>query len=305
VTTTYEPTWFDAGINVSVDHGTLIAGANTLLLSEEITHPGSQPLVGGTLEWQFTWEAPAYGAEVTLSAVGNAADGGGTTAGDGYAFSEPLVLTVDPACVDIDGDGFDICVGDCDDQAAAVFPHAPETCDGLDNDCDLLVDEDVGELPLWYPDADQDGFGVEPGVAACAAPAGHVATAGDCDDGDSRVHPTAPEEDCSDPVDYNCDGSNGYADQDGDGFAACVECDDGDSTRFPGAPEICDEQDDDCDGSVDEDACVAPPAPPRFSGWTRGTPVLGSGRCGGDSDPGVATLGGAGVFLLTRWRRRR
>ena len=42
----------------------------------------------------------------------------------------------------------------------------------------------------------------------------------DCDDTSSDFYPGAPETDCSDPNDYNCDGSVGYADADGDGAAA-------------------------------------------------------------------------------------
>ena len=42
---------------------------------------------------------------------------------------------------DRDGDGFDE-VEDCNDANAAVHPSAPEVCaDGLDNDCDLSVDD--------------------------------------------------------------------------------------------------------------------------------------------------------------------
>ena len=44
-------------------------------------------------------------------------------------------------------------------------------------------------------------------------------------------------------------------DADGDGFRTCRgDCDDGDDTVWPGASEVCDRQDNDCDGSTDEDA---------------------------------------------------
>ncbi|MDP2314463.1 MAG: putative metal-binding motif-containing protein [Pseudomonadota bacterium] len=141
---------------------------------------------------------------------------------------------------------------DCDDAQATVYPAAAELCDGLDNDCDGAADEDT---TFWYADTDADGFG-DPasGVAACAAPTGSVADASDCDDTSPLFHPGADESDCTDPSDYNCDGSTGYADVDGDGFAACTECDDAEPNTNPDALEACNEVDDDCDGVVDDDA---------------------------------------------------
>jgi hypothetical protein len=41
---------------------------------------------------------------------------------------------------DNDGDTFDEAV-DCDDTNSAIFPGAPETCDGVDQDCDATIDE--------------------------------------------------------------------------------------------------------------------------------------------------------------------
>lgn len=46
----------------------------------------------------------------------------------------------------------------------------------------------------WYADADRDGFGdAETPVQACAAPAGYVADANDCDDAVEGAHPGAVE----------------------------------------------------------------------------------------------------------------
>jgi len=191
---------------------------------------------------------------------------------------------------DSDGDGFgspdaplDACdqppgavpsSSDCDDADAAVYPSAPETCNGLDDNCDGNVDE--GLAATWYPDADDDGFGdASAGITTCEPEAGWVQVGRDCDDAEPAAFPGAVE--ICDGVDNNCDGSIDegvgaifYADVDGDGYGddsattqACDapagtasvggDCDDADFDVFPGAPEFCNGWDDDCDGTVDED----------------------------------------------------
>ena len=44
-----------------------------------------------------------------------------------------------------DGDGFGSDI-DCDDTDPSINPEAPELCDGLDNDCNGIVDGDC-KLP--------------------------------------------------------------------------------------------------------------------------------------------------------------
>jgi hypothetical protein len=151
-------------------------------------------------------------------------------------------------------------VGDCDDTDASVFPGASEYCDGVDNNCDGTVDEAAAlDALIWYEDRDVDGYGDDAmSTTACNEPSGYVAVGGDCDDTNAWFYPGADESDCTDPNDYNCDGSVGYADLDSDGFAACEECDDSDAATFPGATEICDGADNDCDGTIDEGAEDAP-----------------------------------------------
>ena len=53
--------------------------------------------------------------------------------------SDPTEDTSPPPPADADGDGFVVGV-DCDDANAAVFPGAPEACDGVDDDCDGVLD---------------------------------------------------------------------------------------------------------------------------------------------------------------------
>ena len=57
--------------------------------------------------------------------------------------------------------------GDCDDDESAAFPGNPETCDGIDNDCDLRIDEGAGCYMVGEPCEDdidcvsllcEDGF---------------------------------------------------------------------------------------------------------------------------------------------------
>ncbi len=156
---------------------------------------------------------------------------------------------------DADADGFGACE-ECDDGDPLSYPGAEETCDEADNDCDGLTDdadEDVTGGSTWYGDADADGYGDDATTSvACAQPEGSAASGGDCDDADPAFNPGASETDCTDPNDYDCDGTVAYSDEDGDGYAACVECDDGVADVNPGAVEICDDLDNDCDGLTDD-----------------------------------------------------
>ncbi|HCH64586.1 MAG: hypothetical protein CL927_12210 [Deltaproteobacteria bacterium] len=98
---------------------------------------------------------------------------------------------------------------DCDDNRPEVHPDALERCNGIDDDCDGLVDDDdttIIDRSWWFRDVDADGYG-DPEIAepACAAPHGYVDMAMDCDDGDPDRSPSSPER-CLDGTDDDCDG---------------------------------------------------------------------------------------------------
>jgi len=171
--------------------------------------------------------------------------------GDGFGDPDAMLYGCEPAA------GYTTDASDCDDANSGIHPDADELCDTLDNDCDGLIDDadpSIGDASTWYTDADGDGYGDDgSSTTACEQPSGTAALGGDCDDADPAYNPGAVEDDCTDPNDYNCDGSTGYADDDGDGWAACEDCDDTDAAVSPDGTEVCNGVDDDCDGAVDED----------------------------------------------------
>jgi hypothetical protein len=172
---------------------------------------------------------------------------------------------------------------DADDTSNKVYPGAIEICDGKDNNQDGNVDE--GLNTLYYVDSDGDGYGnpnEELAAEACTKPDGYVENSDDRNDNDNTIYPGAPE--ICDGKDNNQAGGADegltftlYAlDNDGDGFGGTERasvCDpsmlpavtapakwvlkggdnvDNDNTIYPGATELCDNKDNDQDGTVDE-----------------------------------------------------
>ena len=133
--------------------------------------------------------------------------------GDGFGDAHGTVLT---AC---SGVGVPRCSGnpavssnsDCDDTNASVHASAGEVCNGIDDNCNGMIDEGL-PTGLYYRDCDGDGFGdlMDAGTPACAAgiapacmmhPA--LGSRTDCDDTRASVHPLAVE--VCNGLDDNCD----------------------------------------------------------------------------------------------------
>ena len=119
---------------------------------------------------------------------------------------------------DADGDGFSVEDGDCDDDNPNANPDASEYCDGVDNDCNGIIDEaSAVDSQQWYEDADGDSFGNPDAYGqACEQPTGFVSDNTDCDDTDENTYPGATEV-WYDDIDQDCDPSTEY-DADGDGL---------------------------------------------------------------------------------------
>ena len=179
-----------------------------------------------------------------------------------------LLLALTGCKPDADGDGFrvgDTAEDDCDDANADINPDAAELCDGIDQNCDGLIDEGLAEYS-WWIDGDGDGAGSGTVTAGCQADAptsDAVDASGeeDCDDTDPLNYPSNVE--VCDGQDNNCDTvADEDLDGDGDGVNTCGDdgeagtldddCDDDDPDNYPDNIEACDAQDNNCDGDIDE-----------------------------------------------------
>jgi len=226
--------------------------------------------------------------------------------------------------VDRDGDGQLACEGDCDDEDPTTYDGAEEVEDGVDNDCDGLVDDglcpsdldgdgiataggdcddsdpEISPAALEVPDDgvdnDCDGLVDEPEeVSDDMDNDGVTPERGDCNDKDTRTHPAASDAP-NDGRDNDCDGlvdeTREDCDGDRDGYSVLEgDCDGDDPDVGPGAEEVCDNGvDDNCDGTVDEGCGPTPTVTP---GWTETPPVTATPPLdvGGDDDSGTPPVG--------------
>ena len=155
---------------------------------------------------------------------------------------------------------------DCDDTNSAIHPDSAEVCNGEDDDCDELIDDDDPSVDgstarPWYADNDSDGYGTSAlWVVSCSAPPNTVINDDDCDDSKAAVNPDALE--VCNTIDDDCDGevddddpsldlssaTTWYIDEDGDGLGvsdiSTIRCD---------APSGYADNADDCDDTSTSD----------------------------------------------------
>jgi hypothetical protein len=190
---------------------------------------------GAVVEWPILLRGDVEGVGVGDTGCFHWADG-----------STDGVVVVSPTDQDCDGDTVDT---DCDDSDGEVHHGAQEVClNETDDDCDEEVDEEV----------DDDGDG----VTNCT----------DCNDTEPLSFPGNPE--VCDGKDNDClNGCDDGEDHDSDGYTPCgttlpdedwcyepdptlEDClDDGPGAAaiHPDATELCDGDDNDCDGICDDD----------------------------------------------------
>lgn len=199
--------------------------------------------------------------------------------GDGYGSSDPKLMV--DACTAPTTPTIQYIADntDCNDAAKSVHPKATEICNKVDDDCDGQTDNSA--TMDWWVDGDGDGYGnakLKHTGACTGVESWLVANGDDCDDNNPKINP-GMKETCDTPgIDDNCNGqtdegqlSTFHADVDGDGHGssdpkkeilACApskkavvsndDCDDTDVKNFPGNPEVCDGQDNNCNGQTDE-----------------------------------------------------
>lgn len=178
---------------------------------------------------------------------------------------------------------------DCNDINSEINPLMSETCNGIDDNCNIEIDEGL-TIYTFYIDVDGDTYGnPDASIDTCIETIiGYVNNSLDCNDTIAGIYPGAIE--LCNYLDDDCDGLNddnltyilSYQDNDGDDFGnplidslSCelpigyvvnnTDCDDTNAAIYPGAEEVLNGIDDDCDQVADEGLSINDPATNTFS----------------------------------------
>ena len=210
--------------------GTFTAGAGVKIWADGgASHTAPGRAVGNQVTFQVIWTAPAApamgGVDFPVWAI--SANGNNTSQGDeeGAGFTS-LAFGCGAGTKyygdrDVDGYGmvesgwtmncsqpmyYTTRIGDCNDSDPKMFPGNKEVCDAKDNDCNGMVDENLGNQ-MVCEDKDLDGHGVLGGMTRVGCVPnlkGFGLCDGDCDDNDPMIHPGSTE--ICNGKDDNCDG---------------------------------------------------------------------------------------------------
>ena len=160
----------------------------------------------------------------------------------------------------------------------AINPATAEVCNGADDNCNKIVDEPGATgCKAFYFDGDQDGIGAGGSQCLCAADNTTGFTSpytGDCADNCATCYPAFPgkaaaPEQC-DGFDNNCAGGvDEQCNKDGDAYCDAAkitvgtsttcpkgggDCNDSNGSIYPTAFEQCNNIDDNCNATIDENA---------------------------------------------------
>ncbi len=149
---------------------------------------------------QFLPDGRLFAAGQRLFRV-NRTTGATTVVGELESVDMVTGLSPSPILIDSDGDGSPN-FNDCGPADPTINPDAPEVCNGIDDNCNGVIDEGL--------DVDEDG----------------VSLPCDCNDNEPKSFP-GNEEIC-DGIDNDCDleVDEGFGDADGDGVHCVDDCDD-------------------------------------------------------------------------------
>jgi len=188
-----------------------------------------------------------------------------------------------PASLDFDFDGDGAIEGDCDPLDPALYPGAIELCDGINNDCVGATPDGAGEDGIDAPcDGDDTDLCTE-GTRVCTG--GTMVCTDDtgddlevCDGEDNDCDPDTADGHDDARLGLACDGED--ADRCDEGTIVCAEgsltCEDPTGDDL----EVCDGEDNDCDGvtdDADDDIARLDPAITGARAWYRDADADGCG----------------------------